>query len=301
MEASIDRLPDCIYSAPYLVKPPSAGKPGMIMRACCNHWDCPRCGQYRAKHEYGRIVEGCRTLRARGHRLYFATITMRGDADSETYQSQYLEATNRLLTNWRKRAKAEGETFEYAHVTEFQRRGVPHSHLIVTTKPHDAFFVEEDYEAYVMAVAEVNAAVEEGMRYAPDPKGSSADTEMFSAWLQIASAKAGLGVQARISLIDTVEGASRYVAKYLFKSLTEAKFPKKWRRVRYSRGFPALPEIENKDMYAVVKRQDWQRVRSEEGEICATSVQAYEAARRAICVNVTIDKKLEELVLPMLR
>jgi hypothetical protein len=71
-----------------------------------------------------------------------------------------------------------------------------------------------------------------------------------------------LGVQTALSQIDTVEGASRYVAKYLFKSLTAQKFPAKWRRVRYSQSFPKLPEAHDDRKFPIVRSDDWIRLRA---------------------------------------
>src|SRR5213595_4031086 len=69
------RTQDCAYNAPFfaVIKSDKA----LLKRACCNHWDCPRCGISRALHEYWRIVEGCEQL-AEKEQLFLVTITCKG-------------------------------------------------------------------------------------------------------------------------------------------------------------------------------------------------------------------------------
>lgn len=51
----------------------------------------------------------------------------------------------------------------------------------------------------------------------------------------------GLGYMADVQALHAPAAAGKYVAKYLSKSLAEAEFPKRFKRVRYSRGWPDLP------------------------------------------------------------
>jgi len=119
----------CIYSAPFIAV--IEGKKGRIIQANCNHWDCPRCGILRAKHEYGRIVNGAKLL-GETHALYFYTFTCRGKTlPIHKAQKDYLLWTNRLLSNMRAMCRKEGGTWAYVQVTERQKRGHPHSHLIM--------------------------------------------------------------------------------------------------------------------------------------------------------------------------
>src|SRR4030042_2464971 len=87
----------CINHAPYICIP-ETDKPGHLSQGCCNDWTCPRCGELRAKHEYGRMVEGARTLVAEGKTLWFITITCRGDISLDMATGSYLADTNSLLS-----------------------------------------------------------------------------------------------------------------------------------------------------------------------------------------------------------
>jgi len=78
-----------------------------------------------------------------------------------------------------------------------------------------------------------------------------------STWLAGEVVKAGLGEQYDISFVESAEGASRYVAKYLFKqSMFETNWPKGWRRVRYSQSFPKLP-AKKTDAFVLLSSDDW--------------------------------------------
>ena len=279
----------CIKNAPYICIPPS-GRDGLLMQACCNDWTCPRCGQMRAKHEYGRIVEGCRTLSEQGHDLYFITITCRGDVTTEQAEAAYLEQTKKLHDAMRLQAKRSGQKWAYFAVTERQQRGHPHSHYVMACKPQDAFIVVDDYDRYLREVSELNAYLTQnslGMEFEPSPKGEFGFTDLFSLWLAQQCAKIGLGVQCRVSLVEQAEAVSRYVAKYLFKDTAMTRWPAGWKRVRYSQSWPKLPEPESSTQaYPVLTFQDWQRVANEQGTIVASSADVYDAAMRRLCLNV---------------
>lgn len=204
---------------------------GRIFQSCCNHWECPTCGEMRARQEYRRIVNGCEVL-AMEHQLYFWTLTCRGRelslADAE---ANYYAWTNVLLTNARTKAKRGGEFWAYVQVTERQKRSRrhPHSHIITTFLPQDA-------------------------RETKDEKGR---TNVISAWFSSANFSAGLGNQHRISYVGDASAVSRYVAKYMFKDTMTETFPPKWKRVRYSQNFPKLPPL-TYDLAIVLRRpEDW--------------------------------------------
>lgn len=238
-------LPLCSYRAPFFAYPIKERAYG-VLQGCCNHWDCPRCGIMRAKHEYGRIVEGCRTL-AKEHELFFITITCRGkELSREEADNRYLEWTNRLLDALRAESKRRSGYWAYVQVTERQKRAHPHSHILTTYRPSD--MVQGSKRTYTRD--------NDGLLH------WKAIPCLRSGYLQARITAAGLGEQYDISKVDTVEGASRYVAKYMFKETQfKADFPKNWKRVRYSQNFPKLP-VRETNAFALVTKDDWGKLAS---------------------------------------
>jgi len=172
----------CTHNAPYLCIPPHADKPGQLMQLCCNDWTCPRCGKMRAKHEYGRIVQGARHIVLTGEQLYFLTLTCPGDMPLEQAEKEYLKNTNRLLTALRKQFKKADKTasWYYASVTERQKRGHPHSHYLTTACPTDAFRPIDDYRAYCEHVSQINAQIPVQMRYTAIAESDLLATDLHS-------------------------------------------------------------------------------------------------------------------------
>jgi len=220
----------CSYSAPFLAIVKDGH--GSIVQTCCNHWDCPRCGILRAKQEYGRIVEGAREI-GKEHQLYFYTFTCRGRYLS-LYRAErnYLLWTNRLLSTMRARCKVEGGHWVYVQVTERQKRGHPHSHLLMAWIPNDGkHMVDEEGDAYIA-----------------------------SEWFTDAHHRSGLGSQSKITPVNSVEATARYIAKYLFKDAMLTRMPKHWKRVRYSQNFPTRltkGRDDNATYITVKNSQDW--------------------------------------------
>jgi len=216
----------CPYGAPLVAC--IRGDVGKIGQSCCNHWDCPVCGHKRAKQEYHRIIGGAREM-AKSHVLYFLTITCRGRemplAESE---KNYGLWTNRLLTRLRYDARTHLQYWSYAQVTERQKRGHPHSHILTTYLPHDAIFT----------------GWHEGI------------AQYSSEYFTQANVDAGLGVQCRLSAVENDEAAARYIAKYFFKETVFERWPKSWKRVRYSQNWPKLPEIKG-DAMILLTAFDW--------------------------------------------
>lgn len=275
----------CKNNAPFICIPPE-GKPGLLIQACCNDWTCPRCGAMRAKYEYGRMVEGARTL-AKDHHMYFLTITCTGTITLEESEATYLDCTNRLLTAFRLHIKRSGGFWAYAAVTERQpERRHPHSHYMTTFAPTDAFFILEDYERYKHEVKEINAQIPLEMRFSPVPEEDIQSMDMFSRWLSLAAVKVGLGVQCRISAVDQVEGVSRYLAKYLFKEMVSTTWPDGWKRVRYSQSWPKLPDKAPSDAFPVVRRADWLKVAELRGTVETSDPAIYHMALVRFCFNV---------------
>lgn len=220
----------CIYGAP-LVAIIMNGK-ARVKQACCNHWDCTHCGVERAKQEYRRIVNGCDVLSV-DHKLYFWTITCRGkECSYDEAMENYYDWTNTLLTNARAKCSRIGGYWAYAQVTEHQKktRLHPHSHLITTFLPDDAIG---------------HVANKQRIEY-------------ISKWFSRANISAGLGEQCKISEVQTAAGASRYVAKYLFKAALSEQWPAKWKRVRYSQNWPKTPEVTPDACFTLLSPKDWE-------------------------------------------
>lgn len=219
----------CPYGAP-LVAIVNGGK-GRIKQSCCNHWECPVCGKVRAKQEYRRMVNGCEHIAKRSN-LYFITITSPGrECSLEEAERNYAEWTNHLLTSCRQQARSSGIEWHYVQVTERQQktRQHPHSHIITTFLPRDAVSTR-------------------------DNKGRAV---YQSRWFMGACTRSGLGEQYRISGCTSVSAVARYVAKYLFKQTMSDRWPPGWKRIRYSQGWPKLPEIKPDGYFTLVTPSDW--------------------------------------------
>lgn len=231
----------CIYNAPYFAYETRPSH-WTVSQGNCHHWDCPKCGEGRARQEYGRIVEGCRTIE-KSNDLYFITITCKGQELSLAEAMEgYGKWTNSLLTALRANAKTRCVAWHYAQVTEQQGRGHPHSHILTTYFPKDLEIgTKPDWKTG-----------SDGKRY-NEPKEC-----LRSDYLSRRVISAGLGEQYDISKVDKVEGASRYVAKYLFHpDMFKATYPKNWKRVRYSQSFPKLPD-RTSDAIVLLSRENWQ-------------------------------------------
>lgn len=230
----------CVYNAPFFAYP-TIQKVWTVTQGNCHHWDCPRCGLGRAKQEYGRMVEGCRTL-GQTQPLYFITITCRGKEISHEYAEQnYLEWTNRFLDACRARAKRKNCEWHYVQVTERQRRLHPHSHFITTFTPRD-----------IRPGTDEEWLAKKGKR-----RGKKPSTFIRSDWIQKQVIRSGLGEQYDISEVRSAEAASRYVAKYLFKStIFSDSWPKGWKRIRYSQSFPKQEKRETQAI-VLLSTMDW--------------------------------------------
>ncbi len=256
----------CARGAPYIFYR-SATTGAHVVQGCCNDWTCPRCGQIRARREYGRIVNGAKILADAGHTLYFWTLTCRGaDMPLETAESEYLKWTNRLLTAARIKAKRSDGFWAYVQVTERQKRKHPHSHMICTYAPEDGIPFRK---------GEVL------------PNGRKAVHDcIWSEWFRAANVKAGLGSECDLSMILSPVAVAVYVSKYLFKDSMTTKFAKNWRRIRYSRNYPKLPATTNTDAFPLVTLRDWYKMERLGLIVRADTYDTYERAlaRGILCV-----------------
>lgn len=230
----------CEYRAPFFAFKRGDGRYGVV-QGCCNHWECIRCGEMVAKQHYGRIVEGARAIQ-KSNPLYFLTVTCRGlELSTKEALASYGKWTHRFLRTCQQRHTRHGGKWFYAQVTEAQKRGHPHSHILTTFSPHD------------MVV---------GTRSKWTTENSGVRRELHvealrSEWLEAMVQQAGLGREYDISVVEEVEGAARYVAKYLFKdSQFGTHFPKGWKRVRYSQSWPKL-ERKKTDAFVLLSPSDW--------------------------------------------
>jgi hypothetical protein len=243
-KTSVGIYDECLNNAPFFAYQIQGKKYG-IVQGCCNDWNCPRCGQQRAREEYGRVVSGAREI-AETNELYFFTITCRGsDCTIEDAEANYLTWTNKLLTRLRTESKRSDKVWSYASVTERQSRQHPHSHYITTYCPDDVFFVAEGEPKHYITSGEIFPAKHDTLQ---------------SYKLEIACVECGLGRQYDISRVQSVEAGSRYMAKYLFKeTIFTTKWPKGWRRVRYSQNWPKLPEVKG-EAFVLLQKTDWWRL-----------------------------------------
>jgi len=221
----------CSYHAPFMAI--IAGGNRVIRQCCCDHWDCPRCSQIMAWQVRARAVYGAENMAGQGVLLYFWTFTCRGrDLDLATADDDYYTWTNKALSRLRAQAKREGKRWAYVQVTERQERGAAHSHFIHTFCPADAIKTTrpDNREVYVSA-SFVNAVV-----------------------------AAGLGVQCEITQVKTPGAVASYISGYLTKHATKDRFPKGWKRVRWSRDWPDLPTLDV-DFTLVLRRHwDWDKI-----------------------------------------
>jgi hypothetical protein len=94
--------------------------------------------------------------------------------------------------------------------------------------------------------------------------------------------RAGLGAQYDITPAGNVAAVSRYVAKYLFKdNIFNDKWPKGWKRVRYSQSFPKLERRET-DAFVLLKREDWVRLSQVAIIVTCPTTEIFEEARTSL-------------------
>lgn len=220
------------------------------------------------------MVEGCREL-AKLHSLYFITITCRGKEISHEFaEEHYLEWTNRFLDACRARSKRQGGQWHYVQVTERQKRGHPHSHILTTFCPDD------DKPKPGKAWTPVSATAGEIFN----------KSSLRTNWLQGQVVRAGLGNQYDASIVKTAEGAARYVAKYLFKSsIFTADWPKGWKRIRYSQSFPKSPERES-EAIVLISREDWVELSYRAVVVNCPDLDVYETCQTKLCGSDVILK-----------
>jgi hypothetical protein len=77
--------------------------------------------------------------------------------------------------------------------------------------------------------------------------GMFIDAPLKRKWWKDNARACGFGYQADLKEVERVGGVAAYIGKYLGKTLQNSNLPKRFHRVRASRGFPALPKTERDD------------------------------------------------------
>lgn len=227
----------CQNYAPHIFYINKQGK-GIIVQGCCNDWLCRRCGHIRADEEYHKLIFGAMVLEQEGHELFFLTLTCRGrEMSLAESEKNYYKWTSKLLNSLRMQCKRNGGYWCYAQVTERQKRGHPHSHLIISYVPPDVIETTKTR------------------------KGKTT-RHLVSKWLDKACRRVGLGEQYDITRIKSGKAVAAYISKYLYKDAITTKWPKGWRRVRYSRSWAREEEVDApEEAFPIMTEQDWLRVK----------------------------------------
>lgn len=211
------------------------------------------------------MVYGAETLQKQGHTLYFITLTCRGSGMSiEQAESDYYKWTTRLLNASRNDTRRRHGAWHYCQVTERQKRLHPHSHLISTFLPKDA---------------------RTSFKVLP---GGQRREVILSDWFEARCVSAGLGHIYEITEVRSAKGVASYVAKYLFKDAMSTKWPKGWRRIRYSRSWPRETKTNIDDGWALLNKVDWLRVKQLQRTIRTSSPCVY---------NDALDNRLSTVIL----
>lgn len=243
----------CAYGAPLIAI--IFNGHAAIQQACCNHWDCPACGEMRARTEYRRMTYGAQVLADEGRDLYFWTLTCRGkELSYEDAMEGYPLWTNRLLTRARAYAKREGIFWAYAQVTEHQKktRAHPHSHLLTTFLPTDAL----------------------------QTTSKNGHKHFVSQWLSRAVQDAGLGEQYQFSKASNVDATARYIAKYMFKTSQLETWPEHWKRIRYSQNWPKPPYAKADWVVTLMTPDHWRDAAAKHETFVCEDDAIYEMARK---------------------
>jgi hypothetical protein len=218
------------------------------------------------------MVNGCRLL-AENTDLYFITITCRGKEISHEYaEENYGKWTNRLLDQCRAQWKRKGCEWHYVQVTERQKRLHPHSHFITTFLPKGS----------VVSTSTTSSVGDDG-------KQRIRRVSSFrSKWFEAALERSSLGNQYNITKVESAEGASRYVAKYLFKpSIFTADWPDGWKRIRYSQSFPKAEERET-NAIVLLTQGDWYALAERAAVVTVGTIDDFEEASNRMHFHDTI-------------
>lgn len=200
-----------------------------------------------------RIISGAVLLAKQEKPLFFWTFTCRGrDLPLESADDGYYGWTNRALANLRYKANREQQYWAYVQVTERQERGHAHSHFIHTFAPEDADVYQDGKGRFTLLSTSFLAAV----------------------------VRSGLGPQCQITVVDTPEKVAIYISGYLKKHINSDVFPPHWKRVRWSRNWPKLPQLSPVYSAVLRGRSDFSRADAQAVNFVADTVEIYEYAHK---------------------
>ena len=188
---------------------------GLVVPLRCGSWSCPVCAPLNALREAARVAYGMRVLQEQGHVFRFVTLTQPG----------------KIRT--------------------------PERAYCILPSQFDKFRNRWQYSARKRAVEVHYAGFVEGQpRRGGMPHFHIVGTALPSRrevreW----AVRSGFGYQADCQPLNTATGVAWYVAKYCSKSSDSAHMPKFFRRVRYSRGWPAEPATDGAVKGKVVARK----------------------------------------------
>lgn len=186
----------------------------------CGTWGCPHCSRFNAGRWAKRVELGIRELTQEGEKeAWLLTLTL-GSAYSDIHAG--FLALPKLWDSTRKAYQRYYSTFTYAAFIEGQpkRGGMPHFHIVSTVEP-------------------------------PTKRGRGGFVTKHG--VHDFAVAFGWGYQAELSLIDGPEAAV-YVSKYTSKG--SPSMPKSFRRVRVSRDFPKLPELDGLPLLVPSREED---------------------------------------------
>lgn len=210
---------------------------GVIIPVSCGQWSCPECAKTLARKWAARVKLH---VQIHGPAAYFWTLTLRPSI--QTAKDGY-RALPKLWDTFRKMLQRYyGEKWDYCAFVEAhpQRGHIPHFHII-SMRPIP--YVTSVTDKKTGKVTYIKGRI-------PREQRNTKLNAYRKMRLKDLAMRAGFGYQADDSVVTGHKAAS-YVAKYASK--TEIAIPKGFRRVRATRNWAKLPDIEGPEL--IVKSQ----------------------------------------------
>lgn len=208
----------CEYGIPLLGKAPDHW---VYARTACGSWYCADCAAGMTAQHAGRGRHGAALLLDAGYELLFITITSHErirtlDSGLRVWRNAWPRIRARLDRAMRPRKPNSpkhfiqiGVKYEYLLVPELHADGALHVHAIVALR------------------------------------GRKVGIRRLKRWLKRAARQCGMGYQNDVRRVERPHTVLRYVVKYLTKAGGAGGWPKRTRRVNYSRGWPRTPGRES--------------------------------------------------------
>lgn len=181
-----------------------AGDATLVSRTRCKMWACPYCAEINRKQWRKRIFDAGESL---GFEWSFITLTAHSKAKTAD------GSLANLQTGWQRlsqRMRRKYGKFHYVRVYELHADGRYHFHALINRHFDDIV-----------------------MRQGKDGKKTP-----YSRFMAKAARESSLGWYTHAENMRSVAGASKYITKYMSKSLDV--LPKNTRRIQTSQGFPKL-------------------------------------------------------------